>query len=221
VIELRGGGKATGGGQVGAPCGCIGCFDSFHNIQGNWVHQRHKQQGRFQATGFNSLVCGCESCAEDGMTPLVKLDGNLCNEGDRACGPAPPAAPANVACFSGIGTFGTNGNKGARDVAFRVEVEDHGEPGGISGDATRDQYRIWIYIPQEEETLKGLANAICCRNPDTDVGNPGAEPFAAGRVADVFDGGNLLHGNIQIHPQIAAHTDICPVPDTVCPLPLP
>src|SRR5262249_27482506 len=91
VIEIADG-KATGGGQVGAPCGCIGCFDQFNNIQGNWVHERHKSQGRFKATDFNSLVCGCESCASDGVTPLTKRF-EQCNAGDRACGPAPPAAP--------------------------------------------------------------------------------------------------------------------------------
>src|SRR5262249_3116572 len=192
--------KGTGGGQVGAPCGCIGCFDQFENIQGNWEYNRHKNQGSFKATDFNSLVCGCESCPTDGMTPVKNMDGNVCNDGDRACGPSPPNAPANLACFSGTGTFNATGSsKKTANVAYRVEVEDHGEPGGTSGDATTDEYRIWIYIPTGTETVKTLAVAICCHNPDTDVANPENEQFRAGRVADLFDGGNIVHGNLQIH----------------------
>src|SRR5207253_1451387 len=36
--------KAQFAGQVGAPCGCFGCFDKFDpklaSVQGNWTHQR-------------------------------------------------------------------------------------------------------------------------------------------------------------------------------------
>jgi hypothetical protein len=209
--------KATGGGQVGAPCGCIGCFDQFNNIQGNWEHSRKKQQGSFKATDFNSLTCGCE--CDTGSGPLVSsLDGNLCNPGNRICGPEPRQAPANLACFSGTGEYSVTGGNKTEPVAFRVEVEDHGEP---SGGATPDEYRIWIYRLQAGETIKSLAIDICCHNPDTDSANPAAEQFGAGRVADIFDGGNLIAGNIQIHPQIAAHVGICPVPNTSCPAPLP
>ena len=106
-------------------------------------------------------------------------------------------------------------------MAYRVEVEDHGEPGGVSGDNTPDQYRIWIYIPQGNETPKSLALDVCCHNSDTHSANPGNETFGAGRTADVFDGGDIVHGNLQIHPEIAAHAGICPVPNESCPAPLP
>jgi hypothetical protein len=232
--------KATGGGQVGAPCGCIGCFDQFDNIKGNWEHSRKKKQGSFKATDFNSLTCGCEcdgtcdtsghctnspstSCTADkDCSQLSSIDGGLCNAGNRICGPEPRKAPANLACFSGTGTYSETGTKKTEPVAFRVEVEDHGEPGaGTNSDATDDEYRIWIYRLQGSETVKSLAVSICCHNPDTDSANPANEEFGAGRTADIFDGGNLIHGNLQIHPQIASHTDICPVPATSCPAPLP
>src|SRR6185295_16445428 len=110
--------KATGGGQVGAPCGCIGCFDEFDHIQGNWNHSRKKKQGSFKATDFNSLVCGCE-CEDAGGNDISTLDGNLCNEGNRICGPEPRKAPANLACFSGTGTWSETSNKRTEPVAFR------------------------------------------------------------------------------------------------------
>src|SRR6185295_19343918 len=118
--------KATGGGQVGAPCGCIGCFDEFDHIQGNWTHSRKKKQGSFKAVDFNSLVCGCE-CENSEGSLSTSFDGNLCNEGE-------------------------SGNKKNETVAFRVEEEGHGEPGG-----GHDEYRIWIYKLQLGESVKDLA----------------------------------------------------------------
>src|SRR5262249_51805647 len=112
-------GKITGGGQVGAPCGGIGCFDSFDNIQGNWVMRRDQHRGRFKAADFNSLVCGCEACDDALQSNVKKLNGNLCNPGDRTCGPEPRRAPANLACFSGTGTWSpTGGNRDAVPVAY-------------------------------------------------------------------------------------------------------
>ena len=209
-------GRTTGGGQVGAPCGCIGCFDSFDNIQGNWVHQRHGHRGRFKAKDFNSLRCGCEACGEDNVSNVKKLDGNLCNDNSRVCGPTPPNAPANLACFSGTGTWSpTSGSKDRVEVAFRVEVEDHSEPG------VNDEYRIWIYIPASGETIKSLAVDICCQNAPSDNSDRSGDQFGAGRAADVFDGGVITHGNLQIHPQIASHIGQCPVPNGMCPASLP
>jgi hypothetical protein len=153
----------------------------------------------------------------DGSTCTQSMSGSLCNDNDRACGPSPPNAPANLACFSGTGIYSASGDKRTTNVAYRVEVEDHGEPAGASPDATTDEYRIWIYIPQGTETVKGLATAICCRNAPSGNTNRAGDTFAAGRTANVFDGGNLIHGNIQIHPQIG----ICPLSDTTCPPSIP
>jgi hypothetical protein len=140
------------------------------------------------------------------------FDGALCNDNSRVCGPTPPNAPANLACFSGTGVWNASSGKADIPVAFRVEVEDHGEPG------TSDEYRIWIYIPQGAETPKDLAAGICCESAPTT--GTAAATFNVGRTADIFDGATLTGGNIQIHPEIAAHSPPiggCPVPDGQCP----
>jgi len=131
---------------------------------------------------FNSLKCGCEG----GLT------GQLC----PAAGP--PPAPANVACFSGLGVMNPTGGRKTTQVAFRVEVADRGEPG------TNDSYRIRIWIPTGSEDQKQLAVGACCSNP-----NPVGQ---AARTPDIDDGGNLLHGDIQIQPQIGN----CPVASGSC-----
>ena len=123
-----------------------------------------------------------------------------------------------MACFTGVGQFRR------QDVAFRVEVEDRGEPGaGTNSGSLDDVYRIRIWIPGynipgDARTAADLAKVVCCTNLDPEDRDPnmGAGP------ATVDDGGNIVHGNIQIHPQLPKSTDgICPPPDTVCPVPLP
>jgi hypothetical protein len=199
------------GGQVGAPCGCIGNFDTFNNIQGQWQDTRHATDGGltgiFHASEFNSLVCGC-----DGV-----LDGNLCNPGDRGLGPEPRPAPANEACFSGVGDFTPDQGKKTLQVAFRVEVEDRGEPAtGKNAGPSSDVYRLRIWIPAPGEDLLDTADAVACTGP-----LQGRDNFCdqVVRPPDIDDGGILDHGNIQIHPQIPSHVDICPVPAETCPQP--
>jgi hypothetical protein len=188
--------KATFGGQVGAPCGCIGCFDELEHVQGSWTHSRKKRKGSFHALDYNSLVCGC-----DGV-----FDGELCNPDDRDPGPEPRPAPANMACWSGIGDFNpTNGRRTIR-VAFRVEVEDRSEPGGPQGSDPVDVYRIRIWVPGDGEDVWDLADQACCTNADP-----------TGRAPDVDDGDDLINGNIQIHPMIHHSEDgVCPVPRGEC-----
>jgi len=171
--------RASFGGQVGAPCGCIGCFDQSGHVQGNWTHDRKTGKGRLKASTFNSLTCST-------------VDG---------AGPAPPPAPANKACFSGVGDWSpTNGPKTMK-VAYRVEVEDHGEPG------KSDTYRLRMWIPTSTWTLSKLIPATCCTATSLQVATP-----------DIDDSGTLIGGNIQIHPELHRSTDgICPVPDGVCP----
>jgi hypothetical protein len=214
--------KATAGGQVGAPCGCIGCFNGFDQVQGQWQYSRKKQQGTLHASGFNSLVCGCESCGTDNQLQS-KLSGQLCNAKDLECGPGHPAAPANIACFSGTGDYSITPGK-TRTVAFRVNVEDRGEPGsgqnatctsagkpltcctGLGTGECDDVYRIQVYIPNDTENATDLAAAICCTGPG----------IIPNRPPDIDDGDDLVQGNIQIHPQIASHADTCPVPTGSC-----
>jgi len=178
--------RATFGGQVGAPCGCIGCFDEFGHIQGNWQYSRKQHNGTLHAKTYNSLVCGC-----DGV-----LTGQVC-EGD---GPAPPPAPANEVCFSGVADFALNNGKKTTDVAFRVEAEDRGEPG------SNDKYRIRVWIPTTAESADDLASKACCTNTTPAI-----------RTPDIDDGGTLAGGNIQIHRELDASANgTCPVPHGVC-----
>jgi hypothetical protein len=174
--------KAIFGGQVGAPCGCIGCFDDLDHIQGNWTHNRKKQKGKFHAKDYSSLVCDLD-------------DGE---------GPEPRSAPANKACFAGIGYLAESWGKRDKEVAFRVEVEDRGEPGAgkNSGDMP-DVYRMRIWIPEEGENPEDLLDGICCLNAEP-VGVP---------APDIDDGGDLIHGNVQIHPVLPnTESEICPPP---------
>ena len=64
-----------------------------------------------------------------------------------------------------------------------------------------------IFVGQE--TAEGLANGACCTNSNP-VGDAARQP-------EIDDGGDVIHGNIQIHPQIPSHVDICPVPAESCP----
>jgi len=171
--------KANFSGQVGSPCGCVGCFDQFNLVQGNWQHDQKKKKGKFQSTDYNSLMCGC-----DGV-----FNGQTC----------PGGTVGNSACFSGTGTLNPTGTgKKLTTVAFRTEVEDDGEAG------TNDFYRMRIWIPTGAETVKQLAAGACCTN---------ASPTGqAGRAPDIDEGGNLLHGNIQVKPQPQG----CPVPAGSC-----
>jgi hypothetical protein len=182
------------GGQVGAPCGCIGCFDEFDHVQGNWQYTRKKQKGNFHAKDYNSLICACDG----------EFDGRLCNPGEKSkgdgLGPAPRPAPANMACFSGVGEWTYNPGNRTDRVAFRVEVEDRGEPG------VGDVMRIRIWIPQDSETPEGLADRVCCTIAAPDI-----------RPPDVDDGGGLTHGNLQIHPVLPnTERGRCPPPRGSC-----
>ena len=169
--------KATFGGQIGAPCGCIGTFDTLGRIQGNWTHSRKTQKATFKAIDYNSLVCGCDG----------KFDGKLC--------PATsPSAPANSACFSGIGSLSTCA---PTQVVFRAETVDRGDPG------TSDAYRLRIWIPTSTTDRDALLKAVACT-----IATPSV------RAPTVDDGGTLVGGNIQIHPQISSTT--CPPPSGSC-----
>lgn len=213
--------RGQGGGQVGAPCGCIGCFDGFDHVQGQWQYSRKRNQGNFHARDFNSLICGCDQngdCNFSGVSGSAfanpaAFSGDLCNAGDRGPGPEPRPSPANVACFSGIGGWTSSNGRREVQVAFRVEVEDRGEPSAAPhADETCDVYQIRIWIPNESagETAESLAAAVCCVD--------GYDTIRSDvRAPDIRDGGNLVHGNIQIHPQTPNSQDgRCPVPDGSC-----
>src|SRR5947207_2025965 len=193
--------NATHGGQVGAPGGVAPAFtpDSAC-IRGEWQHVRHirpKLYGNFHARTFDSLNCACLPCAGDPGSGTV-TDG-LCNPGDRICGPEPRRAPDNAICFSGVGDYAvTNGNRAPRSVVFRVDVQDHSEPGGTNGRPPPDRYRLRLWFlrgadPSSADAVS-LRMAVACAHA-------GEEDVSA-TTPDIDDGGDLIRGNQQIHPPL-------------------
>src|SRR5207253_3418286 len=115
-------------------------------------------------------------------------------------GPEPRRAPDNAICFSGVGDYTlTNGKRAGRSVVFRVDIQDHSEPGGsFPGGATPppDRYRIRLWFlgnakPTDSDIIT-LRTAVGCTHA-------GVEDINA-RTPDIDDGGDLLKGNHQIHP---------------------
>jgi hypothetical protein len=63
-----------------------------------------------------------------------------------------------------------------------------------------------MWIPEQGENPEDLLDGICCLNAEP-VGVP--DP-------DIDDGGELIKGNIQIHPVLPnTERDICPPPTPV------
>ena len=183
--------KAQFAGQVGAPCGCFGCFDKFDpklaSVQGEWSHKRKNKGGSLHANTFNSLVCSC----------LGGPAGELCPDA------APPRTPADHICITGTGQFvPETGKKDPIPVAFRFEATDRGEPG------SNDFYEMHMFTPTAAgQTVEDIAKAICCTKPPV-------FPIT-GVIAN--DSGLLVGGNIQIHRALAKSTDgPCPPPSGVC-----
>ena len=153
--------------------------------------------------------------------PATSVDG-VC--GNRSIGPLPRKAPANKIVFTGIGDWtDTNGPRASRSTLFRVDIEDRGEPGNAHAQASNgkpgrvpDRYRIriWVLTAAEKAQLDGGAgdayllgfrNAIsACNGIDVQDGATVPNGVAAFGVRhpDVDDGGELTHGNHQIHPAI-------------------
>jgi hypothetical protein len=217
----------THGGQVGAPVGTATTFDPDSAcIHGNWEVVRHDKgssSGNFHAKSFDSLLCACLACPQDPNSGFVI--GGLCNPGARTCGPEPRRAPANKICFSGVGDFTeSSGQRIPRSVLFRVDIEDRSEPGNShAGGGTpppdRHRIRIWILTTAElaqlnnpNDRLLGFRRAVACTPGSTALedGAIGANGLAVPlgtqvfgvRRPDIDDGGEMTHGNHQIHPSI-------------------
>lgn len=210
----------THGGQVGAPVGTETAFaPDTPCIQGNWEHVRHMKngnKGNFHAKSFDSLMCACLGCPEDPTAPITL--GGLCNPGARTCGPEPRKAPANKITFSGVGDFTeATGKRETRSVVFRVDIEDRGEPGNSSAGGSeppndRHRIRIWILTAKELKDLNNPANQLLAFRKaisasfgtsvkDGAPGPNGSAVFGV-RAPDIDDGGEMDHGNHQIHPSI-------------------
>jgi hypothetical protein len=131
-------------------------------------------------------------------------------------------------CFSGIGDYAmTNGRRAGQSVVFRVDIEDHGEPGGAGPKGNKrlpaDRYRIRIWkvsptavpLAQACQLNVDLRKAIACTEENTSLRDGTTDPLAPRfvttplgspvfgvRAPDIDDGGELDRGNRQIHPQI-------------------
>ena len=160
--------------------------------------------GNFHGSTFDSLVCACLPCAGDPGSGTVV--GKLCNPGDRICGPEPRRAPDNKICFTGVGDYTmTKGRRSSRTAIFRVDVEDHSEPGGTNGPAPPDHYHIQLWLVPTNATADdafhlALREAISCgaHVADSFVPQVGGHSVAP----DIDDGGDLFRGNHQFHPEI-------------------
>jgi len=209
------------GGQVGAPFSAHSSFSPYSPcISGEWEHNRHLTKnslvGVLHASGngnvhqYDSLLCACLPCPEN--PGAVGVVGDLCNPGDRICGPEPHKATANKICFSGVGDYTfTTGPKTVKAV-FRVDIEDRSEGNSHASTPPPDRYRIRIW----------LLTTDCGRNfsPDSPQGlairyAASADPIKIAVLAttedlkvpippDIDDGGDMTQGNHQIHPQTGA-----------------
>jgi hypothetical protein len=147
--------------------------------------------------------------------------------GNRNIGPLPRPAGANKIAFTGVGDWADpNGRRAPRATLFRVDIEDRGEPGNShalgngNGNSKKgrvpDRYRIriWVLSNAELAQLRGgsgdrylldFRNAIsACIGLNVQDGAtvPNGTAVFGVRAPDIDDGGELEHGNHQIHPAI-------------------
>lgn len=127
------------GGQVGAPCACIGCVDNFEQVEGSWQYHRKHKSAALHAKDYNSLVCRFDAFG----------------------GPEPPRADANIVCFTGVADFTETSGRKTEAVAFRVDAKDRGEPG------RNDEYRIRIW--RAGGFSADVARQVCCQIPEDQV----------------------------------------------------
>jgi hypothetical protein len=208
-------------------------------IRGEYQHVRHIKgglRGVFHAAGngrvsqFDSLMCACLPCeftdtpspfggchpadrtyVGNATSPGKKHD--LCNPGDRICGPEPRRAPANKICFSGVGNYTmSNGKKSPQSVVFRVDLEDRSEPGGAhprGAKAPPDRYRMrmWFIASGTADTaaVKALRATVACKDATEERIPTVLDCLGTATPApDIDDGGDLDRGNRQIHPSTGA-----------------
>ena len=167
--------KGSFSGEIQAGAGVVSTPDVEGQIAGNWKHQRPQRRGELIALTYNSMASGC-----DGV-----LDGELCPAVTQV--PGVTVTPASMGCFSGVGTY-TAKNGRSRQVAFRVEVEDHGMP-SATGTNPGDIYRLRVWYPKSNETATSVSTAVACsvRNPEQSV-----------RPANVSESGSLTAGDLRI-----------------------
>jgi hypothetical protein len=168
-------------------CSVLGSPD----ICGQWQHVRHASNGRLQsfhtAGIFDSLRCACLACGS--LEPLP--DGTVCNPGDRVCGPEPRRANANAIAVTGLGYMALTPGKKDTLVAFRIYIEDRGEPGGSPFGHPEDPPDVYCIQIWKNPTDALRASISCLLGRDLPAGIP---------VPDISDCGDLSRGNHQLHP---------------------
>jgi hypothetical protein len=211
---------------IGNPC--------IHGRWTHVRHTKGGLEGNFHARYYDTLDCAClgiELSASGLWNDGISEDGR-CNPGDKISGPEPRKSPANKIVFTGVGDWADpNGRREPRASLFRVDIEDRSEPGGSHPGGAKepaDRYRIRIWVLSEAEKNR-LANpsdglldfrnciaachglkyrdGVLASDIDNNCGGAGTLTFPGGcpvRQPDIDDGGELLHGNHQIHPQIKA-----------------
>jgi hypothetical protein len=162
-------------GEIQSDSGVVSDPDIDHQIAGNWKHQRPQRRGELVALTYNSMAAGCDNV----------WDGELCPGGAQV--PGQVVSPASMGCFSGVGTY-TLKNGRSKQVAFRVEVEDHGMP-SASGANPGDIYRLRVWYPKRTETAYSLATAVSCsvRNPEQAL-----------RPANISESASLTAGDLKV-----------------------
>ena len=211
------------GGQVGASHAGETEFTPYSPcISGEWEHDRHLKQnslvGVLHAAGngstneFDSLLCACLPC--DTTPGVLGSVGEVCNPNDRNCGPLPSKAPANKICFSGVGDYSdTSGPKTIKAI-FRVDIEDRSEGNSQASAPPPDRYRIRIWLlgttcrPFGPDSAQGLALRFAVSADGSKIANLATTemlklPAVAG-APDIDDGGDMIQGNHQIHPETGA-----------------
>jgi hypothetical protein len=167
--------------------------------------------------------------------------GDICNPGDRTCGPHPPAAPANKITFSGVGDYTyTTGPKTVKAV-FRVDIEDRSEGNSHSSTKPPDRYRIrlWLLDPAigrnpDPNSAEAMALRVAASADPTKIASLATtEDLKVNIPPDIDDGGEMTQGNHQIHKATGAHCSApltlpaaprldvsaevaCPAPDGTC-----
>lgn len=209
------------GGQVGAAHSLGTPFTPYSTcISGEWEHNRHLTKnslvGVLHASGngnvhqFDSLLCACLPCVEN--PGAVGVIGDLCNPGDKVCGPEPRHAPANKICFSGVGDYTLDNGAKTVKAVFRVDIEDRSEGNSHSSTPPPDRYRIRIWLLNNDcgrnfgpDSPQGLALRFAASADPTKIAVLATtEDLKVNVTPDIDDGGNMTQGNHQIHPATGA-----------------
>ena len=97
-------------------------------------------------------------------------------------------------------------------MIFRTDIEDRSEPGGGTAHNPPDRYRLRLWFLDSTGNHGALGDpdnpasaayalriAVGCANPTTET--------VTAPTPDIDDGGDMIHGNHQIHPSLKKTCD--------------